>query len=148
MAIEVASLDSVDAVDLFLMTSVTNMYSRNSYTLHAPRGRGRYVRSARTRVADLTSEEDMAEVTLFLENLSIAPGKIHPARALQRAEAEYSLGTLDNERTSELAKSFGCQRVNKSTTAVIKAVIGMHVTAPHTRGNIPRVPTSASRTPA
>ena len=70
----------------------------------------------------------MAEATLFfLENLSIAPGKIHPARALQRAEAEYSLGTLDNERTSELAKSFGCQRVNKSSIPVIKAVIGMHL---------------------
>ena len=81
------------------------------------------------RPAWLHSEEDVAEAIFFLETLGIAPGKIHPARALQRAEAEYSLGTLDNERTSELAKSFGCQRVNKSTTAVIKAVIGMHVTS-------------------
>ena len=40
--------------------------------------------------------------------LVVAPGKIHPARALQRAEAEYTLGTLDDERTSDLARSFGC----------------------------------------
>ena len=56
----------------------------------------------------LTSEEDVAEAILFLETLGIAPGKIHPARALQRAEAEYTLGTLDDERTSDLARSFGC----------------------------------------
>ena len=75
----------------------------------------------------LHSEEDVAEAILFLEKLGVAPGKIHPARALQRAEAEYTLGTLDDASASELATFFGCQRVNPSTLAAIKAVIGMHV---------------------
>ena len=117
MTDEVTSLDDDNAVNLFLMTKTCTRSSKTRATRPT------------NRPAWLHSEEDVAEAIFFLETLGIAPGKIHPARALQRAEAEYSLGTLDNERTSELAKSFGCQRVNKSTTAVIKAVIGMHVTS-------------------
>ena len=75
----------------------------------------------------LHSEEDVAEAILFLDVLGVAPGKIHPARALQRAEAEYTLGTLDDASASELATFFGCQRVNPSTLAAIKAIIGMHI---------------------
>ena len=63
-----------------------------------------------------------------LKKLGDLPNKIHPARALKRAEVEYKLNKLDDERVFALAEFFGCQRVNTSTIAAIKAVIGMHLT--------------------
>ena len=78
MTDEVTSLDDVkvNAVDFFLMT---NMYTLLENEGDAP---------DQPSPAWLHSEEDVAEAILFLEKLGVAPGKIHPARALQRAEAE------------------------------------------------------------
>ena len=69
----------------------------------------------------------MAEGLLSLKKLGELPNKIHPARALKRAEVEYKL-KLDDERVFALAEFFRCQRVNTLTIAAIKAVIGMHLT--------------------
>ena len=56
----------------------------------------------------LISEDDMAEALLSLKKLGDLPNKIHPARALKRAEVEYKLNKLDDERVFALAKFFGC----------------------------------------
>ena len=57
----------------------------------------------------IRSLNDRIYSTIYLrvrDTAPIEPGKTRPARALQRAETEYTLGTLDDESTSELAKSF------------------------------------------
>ena len=77
----------------------------------------------------LNSEEDVTEAILFLETLGVAPGKIHPPERsnVPRRSTRSARSTTRHESNSELATFFGCQRVNPSTLAAIKAIIGMHI---------------------
>ena len=74
----------------------------------------------------------MAEAIFFLETLHSAS---HPARSTLPEHSNVPRRSTRSARSTtrappELATFFGCQRVNPSTLAAIKAVIGMHLTPP------------------
>ena len=120
---EIVSLDNDEIVRLYMMT--------NRYTLLDDEGET----PDQPEPTLLISENDMAEALLSFKKLGDLPNKIHPARALKLAEVEYKLNKLNDERVFALAEFFGCQRVNTSTIAIIKAVNGMHVTPPSHEGD-------------
>ena len=117
MACEIVSLDNDEVVHLYITTNRYELLDDEGETPNQP------------DPTWLISEDDMAEALLSLKKLGDLPNKIHPARALKRAEVEYKLNKLDDERVFALAKFFGCH--SASTRRRYRRHQGRHWHAPH-----------------